>query len=161
VAAVSASSYGAGGYGGSSSGSVGGAPLHPVLVFDVNAEEGRSVLRGPPLAGHVGVVHALAWSSDDKFLLSASGDGTARVLKDIQNRHSSIACSCVLSVKIGVLCVRLSWWAFCCGAVGLGVEHGAGDAPPPARAGGKGSRASPVARRPNRQRQRQRQPRRH
>ena len=34
------------------------------------------MLRGPELLGHTAAVHALDWSPDDKFLLSASGDGT-------------------------------------------------------------------------------------
>ena len=79
VAAVAASSDGASGHSSGGTGGVSGVPLHPLLIFDVNKEDGRTVLRGPPLVGHVGVVHALAWSLDDKFLLSASSDGTARV----------------------------------------------------------------------------------
>ena len=106
VAAVAASSDGASGHSSGGTGGVSGVPLHPVLIFDVNKEDGRTVLRGPPLVGHVGVVHALAWSHDDKFLLSASSDGTARVRKLFDMQHAFRLLGMFLLVVLFATCMN-------------------------------------------------------
>lgn len=51
----------------------------PIQIYDMDAEEGCAVLKGPELSGHVSIVYDLNWSEDDRFLVSASADGTARV----------------------------------------------------------------------------------
>ena len=51
----------------------------PIQIYDLDAEEGNAVLKGPELSGHVSIVYSLCWSEDDRFLVSASADGTARV----------------------------------------------------------------------------------
>ena len=52
----------------------------PIQIYDMDAEEGCAVLKGPELSGHVSIVYDLNWSEDDRFLVSASADSTIRTL---------------------------------------------------------------------------------
>jgi len=56
----------------------GGPSKWPILVFDLHEEDGTAK-QCCSLPGHVSLVHDLDWSLDDRFLVSASSDGSAIV----------------------------------------------------------------------------------
>ena len=81
-----------------------GEQHYPIQIYDLDAEEGKAVLKGPELSGHVSIVYDLSWSEDDRFLISASADGTARVwaLENITGPSPAVAVAVAVAAAAAV-----------------------------------------------------------
>ena len=54
------------------------SPDNTLRVWSLNLDAGSVNLLFPPLVGHAGAVHSIAWSSDGSFLVSGANDKTLR-----------------------------------------------------------------------------------